>query len=80
MSAGGWIRVEVGVLERFANVLVCVAGKWGRAGQTFPAPAGRARVEMRAVLHAPLPAQGELVIETFVAPGRITTLRLPPLW
>ena len=79
MDPGGWIQVDVGALEKFASVVVCVAGKWGRAGETIPANAGSVRVEVRAVLHTPTPAQGALVIETFVTPNRLTTLSLPSL-
>jgi hypothetical protein len=78
MSAEGWIRLDAGALERLANIAVCVAGKWGAAGETISAPAGRARVEVRVGVPAPVLLRGALIIEAFVEPGRLTTLRLPP--
>ena len=79
MSADGWIRVDAGALEQFARVAVCVAGRWGGAGHALPAPAGRARVEVRVGWQSPVSARGALIIETFVAAGRTTGLRLPQM-
>jgi hypothetical protein len=80
MSGDGWIYLDAGPFERLAQVAVCVAGKWARAGENLPAPAGRARVEVRAGLNGPLSMRGILVVETFVAPDRVTTVRVPQFW
>ena len=77
-AAHGWIRLERhGALEKAAEIAVGVEGRWGRAGEALAAPAGRVRVEVRALARFPLIAQGVLTIDCPVAAGRVTTLRLP---
>jgi len=77
MSVRGWIRVDAEVVERLAKVSVCVGGRWGRPGETLAVQAGPVRVEVRAAGHA-FPVRAALLVDAFVAPGRITRLHLPP--